>query len=155
MSTEPSAQEWILISSSPLLTGTVTEWATRADCGAVVTFCGTARNHSADHDVVEALEYETDVELAERRIGEIIDATRTRWPDLGAIAVHHRVGHVALTETATVVAVSAPHRDEAFDAARFCIDTLKKSVPMWKRELWHGGATWSSDTQSISKVPES
>ncbi len=100
------------------------------------------------------MDNETHVPLAEHRIGEIIAATRTRWPELGAVAVHHRVGHVALTETASVLGVSAPHRDGAFDAARFCIGTLKKSVPMWKHELWADAATWSGDTQDISVVPK-
>jgi molybdopterin synthase catalytic subunit len=147
--------EWILISSSPLSAANATTWATRADCGAVVTFCGTARNNSSDHDEVLALEYETNDELAERSIREIIDAARISWPHLGAVAIHHRIGRVLLTETATVVAVSAPHRQEAFAAAQFCIDTLKESVPMWKREFWRGGSTWSSDAQTILKVRES
>jgi molybdopterin synthase catalytic subunit len=66
--------------------------------------------------------------------------------------VHHRVGVVAVTEPAVVVAVSAPHRQQAFAGAQYCIDTLKESVPMWKREIWPGGSEWSADAQPIKPV---
>jgi len=147
-------QDWISVSPTPLSSGDLTEWATRADCGAVITFSGTARNNSAGHDEVQALEYETSVELAEESIRDLIAAARARWPRLGSVAVHHRTGKVSITETAVVVVVSAPHRHEAFAAAQFCIDTLKKSVPMWKREISKDGASWSSDVQSITQIPE-
>jgi len=146
-------QDWVLISSSPLSAGPATGWATRANGGAVVSFCGTARTHSPVHDEVEALEYETNGECAERSIRRIIGAARTRGPDLDAVGVHHRIGRIVLTEIATVAGASAPHRHDAFETAQFYIDTRKKSVPMWKPELWRGGATWSSDTRAIREVP--
>lgn len=145
---------WISVSPLELSAGDLTAWAVRPNCGAVVTFCGTARNNSADHDEIEALEYETSAALAEKSILEIITAARTRWPAIGAVAIHHRTGRVSLSELAVVVAVSSPHRQEAFDAAQFCIDTLKESVPMWKREIWRDGSAWSADTRTILAVPK-
>ena len=146
--------DWVSVSPSELSAGDLTAWAVRPNCGAVVTFCGTARNNSASHDEIEALEYETSEELAEKSILEIITAARTRWPAIGAVAIHHRTGRVSLSEAAVVVAVSSPHRQEAFEAAQFCIDTLKESVPMWKREVWRDGSAWSTDARTILKVRE-
>lgn len=152
--TVSSIADWVSVSPSPLSSEDLAAWAVRPNCGAVVTFCGTARSSSTTGHEIQALEYETSVELAEARIAEIVASARARWPEVGAVAIHHRVGYVALTEPAVVVVVSSPHRREAFDAAQFCIDTLKRCVPMWKREIWEGGAAWSTDTQPILSVDD-
>jgi molybdopterin synthase catalytic subunit len=149
--TTPS-RDWIAVSPSSLSPDELTAWAVRANCGAVVTFCGTVRNTSGDLSDVQALEYETEPALAERGINEVVAEARRRWPMVEAIAVHHRTGRVELSEIAVVVAVSSPHRHEAFVAAEFCIEAVKKSVPLWKRELWPGGSAWSSDVQPILKA---
>jgi molybdopterin synthase catalytic subunit len=146
--------DWVYISASPLSADEITAWVSRPECGAVVTFCGTVRSTSPGHDDVLALEYETSPELAEGRIGEVVTEARQRWPSLGAIAIHHRVGRVELGGAAVVVAVSAPHRQEAFEAAQYCIDTVKECVPMWKREFWPGGSAWSEDRRPIIGVQE-
>ena len=146
---EANALEWVAISESSLDQVALDQWARRPEFGAVVSFCGTPRTTSTSRQDITALEYETDARLAETRMLAVIAEARTRWPDLGAVALHHRVGEVALLESAVVVVVSAPHRDSAFDAARFCIDALKRSVPMWKREIWHGGSAWSEEGQGI------
>jgi molybdopterin synthase catalytic subunit len=122
------------------------------NCGAVVTFSGVVRDHSTAREDVIALEYETVPELAERRLREIVDEARRRWPTLERVALHHRTGRVELSVSTVVVAVSAPHRDVAFDAARFCIDALKSSLPMWKKEVWDGGSAWSDDAATIGSV---
>ena len=80
---------------------------------------------------------------------EVAKVARERWPTLGAVAIHHRIGSVALEHPAVAVAVSAPHRQAAFEAARYCIDAVKKSVPMWKREVWVGGSAWSQEAHDI------
>lgn len=149
-----ATSDWILVTESPLSGEELTTWATRSNCGAVVTFCGVVRDHSHVRENVRALEYETSIELAEQRLRDVVDEARRRWPALEAVALHHRVGRVELSETTVVVAVSSAHRDVAFDAARFCIDTLKVSVPMWKREVWEGGSEWSDETAPIVKVHE-
>ena len=64
----------------------------------------------------------------------------------------HRVGPLAISEAAVVVAVSSPHRDVAFDAGRWCIDSLKSTVPIWKREKWEGGESWGLDAQHVADV---
>ncbi len=148
-----SSMDWICVSSSEISAQELTLWAIRAESGAVVTFCGTVRDRDDDRDDVIALEYETSPELAEARISAIVATARIRWPELVAIAVHHRVGRVDLLHTAVVVVVSSPHRREAFEAAEFCIDTLKESVPIYKRDVWSTGSDWSSDTRPVLDVP--
>ncbi len=149
-----SLLDWVAVSSDALRSDELSAWARRPECGAVVTFCGTARSTSTTgHDVV-ALEYETEATLAERRLAEVVAEARRRWPMIGAVAVHHRVGDVALTEPAVVVVVSAPHRQEAFEAAKFCIDAVKRSVPMWKREVWEGGSAWSEESQGLIRAED-
>ena len=73
---------------------------------------------------------------------------------LGRIGLLHRTGPIPIGETSVIVAASAPHRDEAFEAARFCIDTLKSSVPIWKRETWADGSEWGLDAKDLVEVPE-
>ncbi len=144
--------DWIAVSPDALRPDELTAWATRPECGAVVTFCGTARTTSTTgHEILE-LEYETGRELAEGRIGDVVAAARSRWPQLVAVAIHHRTGTVRLEEPAVVVAVSSPHRGEAFAAAQFCIDAVKATVPMWKREVWRGGSAWSAEAKAIVDV---
>ena len=125
-----------------------------ARCGAVVTFNGVARNHSDGRPDVQALEYEAYVEQVEPRLLAIADEARIRWPDIGRIALIHRMGPIDVSDSAVVVVVSAPHRDHAFEAARFCIDTLKATVPIWKREAWDGGESWGLEPQHVVEVTE-
>ncbi|HVA53414.1 MAG TPA: molybdenum cofactor biosynthesis protein MoaE [Acidimicrobiales bacterium] len=148
MPSAPSSN-WVLVTSDHLSLDALTTWATRPNCGAVVTFSGVVRDNSSARENVLALEYETSTELAESRIQEVIDEARSRWPALEAVAIHHRTGRVELSEPTVIVAVSSPHRDDAFDAARYCIDTLKVTVPLWKREIWDGGSAWSDDSSPI------
>ena len=77
------------------------------------------------------------------RLTDVATAARSRWPEIGRLALLHRVGRLEVGEVAVVVAASTPHRAEAFAAAQFCIDTLKHTVPIWKRETWEGGSDWS------------
>ncbi|MGC2169704.1 MAG: molybdenum cofactor biosynthesis protein MoaE [Acidimicrobiales bacterium] len=149
----PSTSTWIVVSEDPLSSDELSAWAVRPNCGAVVTFSGVVRDHSRARDDVLALEYETSPKLAEQRINEIVTVARQRWASLEAVAIHHRIGRVELSEPTVVVAVSSPHRDDAFEAARFCIDTLKETVPMWKREIWEGGSAWSEETSPLLDVP--
>ncbi len=144
--------DWVFVSSSPLSPDELTKWATRPQCGAVVTFCGTVRNTSTTGHDITSLEYETSTELAESRLVAVVGEARSRWPELGAIAVHHRIGPVELGGITVVVAVSSPHRHEAFEAAKYLIDTVKNCVPMWKREVWQGGSAWSEEAHSIESV---
>jgi MoaE-MoaD fusion protein len=108
--------------------------------GAIITFAGTVRDRTGEHDVV-ALEYEAYAEMAERflrRIGEEIDA---RWPGTRT-AILHRIGRLVVGETSVVIAVASPHRAQAFDACRYAIERLKQDVPIWKKEVRTDGTIW-------------
>ncbi len=134
--------DWLVLTTELLSLDTAAEWVQKSGCGAVVTFSGTVRDHSGGRPGVTSIEYEAYEAYVEPRLADVADGARTRWCDLGRIALHHRVGTLAVGETSVVVAVSAPHRAEAFEAARFCIDELKATVPIWKRETWSGGSSW-------------
>ena len=144
-----SGDVWLGLSGEPWPVTAAADWVVRPDCGAVVLFSGTARDHAAGRPGVEQLEYEAYEEQVEPRLRVIVDEMRTRWPTVGRVVLVHRVGVVPVTESAVVVAVSAPHRDEAFLAARFGIDAIKASVPIWKHEKWDGGESWGTDAQEL------
>jgi molybdopterin synthase catalytic subunit len=132
--------------------GAALDWVTLPECGAVVVFTGTVRDTADGRSGVTRLEYEAYEEQVGHKLRELADAMRRRWPMLGRIALLHRTGEVPLAEAAVVVAVSAPHRPEAFDAARFGIDTLKETVPIWKREFWDHGSDWGLRAQAVTTV---
>ena len=113
----------------------------RPDSGATALFVGTARDHSDGKTGVTRLEYEAYDEHVESKMSEICAEAVARWPVL-AVVVEHRVGDVSVGEASVAVAVATAHRGDAFEAARFVIDELKKRVPIWKREHWPGGAEW-------------
>lgn len=145
----PAGETWLGLSSSPLPVAEAVSWAVRPDCGGLVLFSGTARDHAEGRPGVERLEYEAYESRVVPRLREVADEARVRWPTLGRIALLHRTGVLEVGESAVVVVVSAPHRAEAFEAARFCIDALKASVPIWKRETWAGGESWGLEAQHI------
>jgi molybdopterin synthase catalytic subunit len=108
--------------------------------GAVALFLGTVRDNARGRPV-EYLEYEAYETMALRELTRGAEEASARWPVL-RIGIIHRLGHLEIGEVSVAVAVAAPHRREAFDAARFAIDTLKQTVPIWKKEVWEGGAAW-------------
>ena len=109
--------------------------------GGVVTFLGTVRNHSPGKVGVTHLVYEAYDELVEEKILEIVTEARQKW-DLVAVKVSHRLGRVEVGDASVAVAVSAAHRAQAFEAARYLIDELKRRAPIWKQEHWPGGEEW-------------
>ncbi len=140
---------WVGLTEAPLPVGAAVDWAVRPDCGAVVSFAGTARDHADDRDGVTLVEYEAYAEQVEPRLAAIVAEVRARWPEVGRLVLLHRTGAVAVGESSVVVVASAPHRPEAFAAARFAIDALKATVPIWKREHWRGGVDWGLDAHPI------
>jgi molybdopterin synthase catalytic subunit len=138
----PGDDTWVALSPRPLPLGTVADWAVLPRCGAVVLFTGTVRDHAEGHPGVSSLEYEAYTGQVEPRLAAIADGARRRWSGLGRIALLHRTGLLGVGDASVAVAVSAAHRAEAFEAARFCIDAVKVHVPIWKRETWDGGTAW-------------
>jgi molybdopterin synthase catalytic subunit len=144
--------DWVALTDELLPVDTLTSWATTARAGAVVTFLGVVRDHAEGRDGVRAMTYEAYEDPARRVMNEIAAEARRRWPDIERIALLHRVGDVALSEPSVAVAVSSPHREEAFVAARFCIDTLKESAPIGKQEHWTGGSDWARNEIPIKPI---
>jgi len=132
----------VSVGDEPIDSGALVAWVGRPDSGATVLFLGTVRDHSEGKDGVTHLEYEVFAERVEPKIREVVDEAAGRWPVLSA-AVEHRSGVVNLGEASVGVAVSCAHRADAFAAARFIIDELKRRAPIWKKEHWPGGAEWS------------
>lgn len=129
-------------------------WANRPHCGASVMFSGNARDSSAGRPGVYELTYEAYEAEAEHRLRAVAVQAREFWPEVGRLALLHRTGTLAIGDAAVVVVASAPHRGEAFDAARFCIDALKATVPIWKFEKWADGESWGREAQHLSEIEE-
>ncbi len=111
-----------------------------AGAGAIVMFEGVVRDHSRGH-AVRALEYEAYEEMAEAQMRAIAMELRARW-GIERVAMVHRLGRLEVGEVAVVIAVASAHRGEAFAACQFAIDTLKATVPIWKKEFGPDGAEW-------------
>jgi molybdopterin synthase catalytic subunit len=141
--TPPDGSDWVGVTTSPLPVDAAWRWAILPGCGGIVTFCGTVRDHSEGRPGVTSLEYEAYLEQVAPRLTQVAEAARERWGEIGRLVLLHRVGRLEVGEVSVVVVASAPHRAEAFSAALFCIDTLKHTVPIWKRETWSGGTDWT------------
>lgn len=147
-----TGDDWLGLSSDALPTDVASTWVVRPDCGATVTFCGTTRDHSEGRPGVHRLDYEAYAEHVVPRLEQLAAEMRNRWPDLARIVMLHRIGTLGVGDVAVVVAVSSPHRAVAFDAARFGIDTLKSTVPIWKKEVWDDGESWGLEAQHVGEV---
>ena len=147
----PLGDTWIALTEQALPIGAALDWAVRPGCGAVVLFSGTVRDHAEGRPGVTQLVYEAYTEQVEPRLAAIAEEARRRWP-VGRLALLHRVGELAVGESSVIVVASTPHRPEAFEAARFCIDTLKATVPIWKRETWQGGEDWGLCAHDVVDV---
>jgi molybdopterin synthase catalytic subunit len=128
------------LSADPLSLDAAVREVADEHAGAIATFTGTTRIESRGRRVVH-LDYEAYEGMAERVMTEIADELKRRY-DLCEIAIHHRVGRVAIGDTSVVIAVSAPHREAALAACKDAIDTLKETVPLWKKEVYEGGEEW-------------
>lgn len=129
-----------LLSEEPLSLERVVAEVASDDAGAIATFVGTTRARSRGRDVVR-LEYEAYEGMAEAEMERIAASLKERH-GLIDVAIHHRVGPVEIGETSVVIAISAAHRGAALAACAEAIDTLKQSVPLWKKELYEGGEEW-------------
>ena len=129
------------LTTDPLSEAAVTAAVAHPEAGGVVAFSGVVRNETGGRRV-KFLEYEAHAPMAEAKMHEIGDLVRARWPGVKAVAIVHRVGRLEIGEASVVIAVSAAHRAEAFEACRFAIDRLKETVPVWKKEHFEDGEVW-------------
>jgi len=128
------------LSPGPLDVGQAVARVVGPDSGGIVTFVGAVRNRARGREI-DHLEYEAYPEMAVREMERIAEVAGQRWPGV-RVAIGHRAGHLEIGDLAVVVAAAAPHRAEAFEACRFAIDTLKQSVPIWKKEFATDGEYW-------------
>jgi MoaE-MoaD fusion protein len=128
------------VSAEPLDPAAVVAEVADERAGGIATFLGTTRIESRGR-TVQHLEYEAYAEMAEDVMAQIADDLKRRY-DLCEVAIHHRVGRVGIGETSVAIAVSAPHRQDALAACKDAIDTLKETVPLWKKEMYRGGEEW-------------
>jgi len=128
------------LSDAPLSLDAVVDEVRTVEAGAIATFVGTTRVHSRGQTVVH-LEYEAYPGMAEEVMAGIADDLKRRY-ELCDVAIHHRVGRVGIGEPSVVIAISAPHRQDALAACKDAIDALKETVPLWKKEVYEGGEEW-------------
>ena len=130
----------IEITDAPIVLERAVSAVADPGAGAIVLFLGVVRDNARGRRVTR-LEYEAYEALARREMDKIAATIKSRWP-MTRVAIIHRTGHLQVGEASVAVGVSAPHRAEAFEAARFAIDTLKVTVPIWKKEIWESGEAW-------------
>ena len=144
------SDDWFVVTADELPIARAYEWCVRPDCGAVVLFSGTVRDHAEGRDDVQYLTYEAYEEQVVPVFASITAELRARWPDTGRVVLQHRIGRLELGESSVIAVVSAPHRPEAFEAARYAIDALKVSAPIWKHEVWADGEDWGTDAHELT-----
>ena len=132
----------ILVTENPLEVEKAYAHAQAGNTGAVNIFVGTVRNKTDTRNVVN-LEYEAYEGMAIKEMRKIAEEAASKWP-VEKIIIHHRVGKLRVGEATVVIAVSTPHRHDSFEACRYIIDTLKKAVPIWKKEVFENGEEWVS-----------
>ena len=129
-----------LITRERIDTKKVVQAALSPACGAVLTFAGTVREEHLGRRVT-AIEYHAYDSMAEKELGRIEGEASRRWPEL-EVRIVHRTGLLEVGETSVFIAVASPHRAEGFEGLRYAIDTLKETVPIWKKEIYTNGHAW-------------
>ncbi|HTX01444.1 MAG TPA: molybdenum cofactor biosynthesis protein MoaE [Acidimicrobiales bacterium] len=151
---DPSEHDWLALATAPIPLVEALSWVSDPGCGAVVLFSGVVRDHADGRPGVSVLEYEAYEEQVVPHLARIAAEARRRWPSLARLVAIHRAGALAVGEVAVVVVVSTEHREAAFEAGRFVIDTIKAEVPIWKLETWEGGRAWSEACSPVGAAPE-
>ena len=128
------------ITTAPLDLNALVRIVEAPGVGGIATFVGVVRDHNQGRRV-EHLVYEAYEPLAERSLKRIVDEAREQWPSV-ALAVHHRIGQLAIGEASVAIAAASPHRADAFAACRYAIERVKQIVPIWKHEYFEGGDVW-------------
>ena len=137
----PAASDTFSVVEHPLSPDAIAAAVDDPGAGGIVIFSGVVRNNT-DGRAVKFLEYEAHAPMAESKMREIGDTIRQRWAGIRRIAMLHRIGRLEIGESSVLIAVSAAHRGEAFAACQYAIDTLKRTVPVWKKEHFEDGEVW-------------
>ena len=132
--------ERVWVQPSPLSLDVLLREVSGPGFGGIVTFTGVVRDH-AKGQAIEHLEYEAYAPMAEKEMRKIVTAAGERWPGV-RVAMSHRIGRLEIGDAAVMIAAAGAHRPEAFEACRFAIDTLKQTVPIWKKEFGEDGTYW-------------
>lgn len=130
----------IQLYNHPIAAEEVESFVTHPSCGGIVSFIGTVRDSTAGKEVLH-LAFEAYEPMAIKEMRKIAEQMMSKWP-AKKVSIHHRVGQLSIGEVAVVIAVSCPHRANAFAACQFAIDTLKETVPIWKKEVFRDGEVW-------------
>jgi len=131
----------ILISDSTIHAQTCIDFVQNNMAGGHVVFIGTVRNHTSEKKVIR-LEFESYQPMAIKEMTKITEEINAKWSEIISISIHHRVGKLEVGEIPVIIAVSAAHRKKAFEACEYAIDRLKKTVPIWKKEIFEDGEVW-------------
>ena len=139
------------VTDQPIDLQKLVDYVTDPQAGAIATFIGTTRNNNEGRQVI-ALDYEAYPEMAEKELARIGADAAKNWR-ICRMAILHRLGPVEIGEASVIIAVSSAHRDAAFAASRFAIEEIKKTVPIWKKEVYEGGEVWIG-TQTGQPLPD-
>lgn len=126
---------FIKFSKEKLCIEEITNLVTSETCGVLSLFIGTTRNNF-EGKIVLSLEYEAYESMGLKYMESICEEIRTTWPDVENIAIYHRLGNVPIKDASIIIAISSPHREEALKATEYCINNVKKTVPIWKKEVY-------------------
>lgn len=140
------------VTEGPIEAAPYMEYVTHPGAGAVTAFAGTVREWTNGKRTMY-LKYEAYVPMAEKKLAQIGDEIMEKWPG-SRVAIVHRIGELAISDIAVVIAVSSPHRKAAYEANEYAIEQIKKVVPIWKKEMWEDGEEWIGD-QSYKPEKES
>ena len=139
------------ITEHPITVQSVIDKVIRRNAGAVTTFIGTVREMTAGKKTL-FLTYEAYIPMAVKKLEQIGKEVMERWEDID-IAISHRIGKLEISDVAVVIAVSTPHRKDAYEANQFAIERIKEIVPIWKKEHWENGEAWIGNQQETKSYP--
>ncbi|MFS0783057.1 molybdenum cofactor biosynthesis protein MoaE [Bacillus sp. 1P06AnD] len=139
------------ITTEPIDVQQMIDKVTRREAGAITTFIGTVREWTQGKKTLFLI-YEAYVPMAVKKMDEIVAEVKERWPD-AEMAITHRIGKLAITDIAIVIAVSTPHRKDAYAANEYAIERIKEMVPIWKKEHWEDGEEWIGNQQGTIAYP--
>ncbi|HZG61504.1 MAG TPA: molybdenum cofactor biosynthesis protein MoaE [Anoxybacillus sp.] len=139
------------ITKEPISIEEVVKKVIRPEAGAVTTFIGTVREFTNGKRTL-FLQYEAYVSMAEKKLAQIGEEIKEKWPE-AQVAITHRIGKLDISDIAVVIAVSTPHRKDAYEANQYAIERIKQIVPIWKKEHWENGEEWVGNQLETKAYP--